>query len=268
VGDGLINNFELSENKNMAIFELSSFMISILKSKKNDFGFSYTKLPLHTSLTSKNKAGLRLFQFLAEKWDSNNYHSVPLLEVSELELLLDSKYSTYANLKKKTILPAIDYINKHTDMEVELAHEEKEVGSKKVRGVNFRIKKYNKVDHKYTISQSSDTLLSVPKIHAFEENIKYFNLHLTILQGLKNIEDMKISAGDANNFYRIESEENSERYTYLSFDKFVNICNIVQLLQDYKGKVQDPEVQILISQANGDLREFTKNFLPRNLKVA
>jgi plasmid replication initiation protein len=108
----------------------------------------YTKFQLGYAVRMKSQYGIRLYQ-LAQRWA---YKGERTLALDELRLCLGTReingkgevvkdhLVTYNNFKRKALLPAVEEVNRHSDLSVEFK-EEKSKTSKSVAAIRFLIRR-------------------------------------------------------------------------------------------------------------------------------
>ena len=137
---GFINKVVIDEeNPKMVKIEMDKFILPMLMDYTEN---GYTPLNLALMFGLEGMYSYRLYELIRLWSNTKNVITYTIDELKEYLMLEDKKsYNTYANIKNKIIIPAIDELN---DLEIfEIKFKENKVG-KKVHSIDFIVKDLDK----------------------------------------------------------------------------------------------------------------------------
>lgn len=105
----------------------------------------YTKYRLGYVMHFKSEYSFRIYELMKE-YEKIGERTIPLDDLRQLLYIDKDKYTKYSHFKERVLNKALEEINKHSDLNVELIKAEKQ--GKKVVGLIFQIRPHN---YKYPI---------------------------------------------------------------------------------------------------------------------
>lgn len=110
----------------------------------------YTKYRLGYVMNFKSEYSFRIYELMKE-YEKIGERTLPLEELRHYLYIDKDKYNKYSHFKERVIKPAIQEINKYSDININLINEEKK--GKKIVGLIFEIRQNN---YKYPIDDFID----------------------------------------------------------------------------------------------------------------
>ena len=97
----------------------------------------YTKYRLGYVMNFKSEYSFRIYELMKE-YERFGERTIPVDELKRYLYILKDKYAKYSHFKERVIKPAIEEINKYSDININLTKEEK--NGKKIVGLIFEIR--------------------------------------------------------------------------------------------------------------------------------